>query len=40
MRPIKIVLSTLSVAAMLAGGPALAAGDSAKGMRVFKKCKS
>ena len=40
MRPIRIVLSTLSVAAMLAGGPALAAGDSAKGMRVFKKCKS
>lgn len=40
MRPIRIVLSTLSIAAVLAGGPALAAGDAEKGMRVFKKCKS
>ncbi len=40
MRPIKFVISTLSVAAVLAGGPVLAAGDTAKGMRVFKKCKS
>ena len=40
MRPIKAFLSTLSVAALLAAGPALAAGDTANGMRIFKKCKA
>lgn len=40
MRPIKIILSTLGVTAMLAGAPAFAAGDTANGMRIFKKCKA
>ena len=40
MRPINVILSTLSVAALLAGSPAPATGDSAKGMKTFKKCKA
>lgn len=40
MRPINVILSTLSVAALLAGSPVPAAGDSAKGMKTFKKCKA
>lgn len=40
MRPFKIILSALGVTAMLASAPAFAAGDTANGMRVFKKCKA
>ena len=40
MRPINVILSTLSVAALLAESPVLAAGDSAKVMKIFKKCKA
>lgn len=40
MRPINVILSTLGVAVLLAGSPAMAAGDSAKGMKTFKKCKA
>lgn len=40
MRPMKFLLPALGVVAMLATGPAIAAGDTANGMRVFKKCKA
>ncbi len=40
MRPIKAILSMMSLAVMLSSGPAWAAGDATKGMRIFKKCKT